>query len=135
MQLLDVFCENLKRYKLKVLFVYLFVTVLLTVGCTNGYGFKDNDRMQITSSDEEILDSGEIIVARGAISGEHKLENLVGMSEDGRYWLFQSDRLKKDGDDLKSNENATLTFWDNTEQKVILNLIISTILPSRKISR
>lgn len=128
----------MKRYLVQALFAYVFMmSLLLTVSCTNEYGVKHNDRMQIPSLNEEIQDSGEITVARGAITGDHKLANLVGMSEDGRYWLFQSDRLKNDGNDLKPNENAALTLWDNTKQKVILNLKgieAATYIPSIFIS-
>lgn len=82
--------------------------------------YNGNDYIQ--EHRKETIDSREKIIAQGTIAGKYKLSNIIGMSEDGRYWLFQNDALIPDGNDVKRNENATLVLWDNEQQKVLFKL-------------
>jgi len=96
--------------------------VFFSSGCVKIHQVKENTRMESNPTGEGTYSLKEVIVARGTISGKHKISNVVGISWDGNYWLFQNNRFVSDGDGVKQNENASLTLWDNRERKVLFNL-------------
>ena len=110
--------------KFSVLKLLLICTLLvfLSSGCVKIHQIKENTRIESNSTCEDTYSLKEVIVARGTISGKYKISNIVGISDNGNYWLFQNDRFISDGDGVKQNENASLTLWDNREKKVLFNL-------------
>jgi hypothetical protein len=104
--------------------ISLFCTLLVffSSGCANSHQVKENAQIESNPIREDTCNSKEVIVARGTVADKYKVSDIVGMSEDGHYWLFQNDRLIPEGDEVKPNKNASLTLWDNRERKVLFNL-------------
>ncbi|HEX9060525.1 MAG TPA: hypothetical protein VF941_10125 [Clostridia bacterium] len=60
---------------------------------------------------------GGTILAVATLDKTFKLRDIVGLSPDGRYYLFQVDKSIKDGEDYRANDKARLIIWDSHEKR------------------